>query len=104
MGYSDQSEYPKGIFFVAGLSAATDVPTTGEVGLKVSAIIVSDTVNATVTVSDGSGTVMVINCLANDTTTVEQGFTGRGQLAIVNTAGTPDVTVLYRDDTGNAWT
>ena len=103
MGYSDQSEYPKGIFFVAGLSAATDVPSTGEEGIKVSAIVVSDTVNATVTVSDDSGDIMVINCLANDTTTVEQGFTVDGQMAIVNTAGTPDVTVLYRDDVGNAW-
>ena len=97
MGYSDQSEYPKGIFFVAGLSALTNVPgnTANDQGPKIASIVVSDTVNATVTVADDNGTIMVINCLANDTTTVEQGFNASGQMTIVNTAGTPDVTVLY---------
>ena len=96
MGYSEQSEYPGGIFFQAALGAGpVDVPSTTGEGLKVAAIIVSDTTNATVDVMDDSGSIMTVNVLANDTTSIEQGFTSNGQLQIGATAGTPDVTILY---------
>ena len=96
MGYSEQSEYPGGIFFQAALGAgAVNVPSATGEGLKVAAIVVSDTTNATVTVADDSGTIMTINVLANDTTSIEQGFTTDGQMTIAAPTGTPDVTVLY---------
>lgn len=96
MGYSDQSEYPKGIFFQAALGvSAVDVPSTTGESLKVAAIVASDTVAATIDVTDDSGAIMTINVLAGDTVSVEQGFSSDGQLQIAASVGSPDVTVLY---------
>lgn len=96
MGYSEQSEYPGGIFFQAALGAGpVDVPSTTGEALKVAAVIVTDTVAATVTLTDDSGTILTINVLAGDTVSVEQGFTTDGQLQIGASVGTPDVTILY---------